>query len=142
MRKREVANGQFNPRTDGERGLGGVFVVLSHVLSSVLSGVLLMSVLLSPSPAKAQSYEQGSSERKVIARVEPEYPDALKRLYIGGVVRVEVLVAPNGMVKSTKLLGGSPILGQSTMKALKQWRYAPAVADEVLTVKFEFDPHR
>jgi TonB family protein len=156
--KREVANGQINPRTDGKRGLGGAFVVLSHALSEalsealsgtlsgVLSGALVMSVLLSPSPTGAQSYDQISSERKserkVITRVEPEYPDALKRLYIGGAVRVEVLVAPNGVVKSTKLLGGSPILGQSSMKALKQWRYAPATADEVLTVKFEFDPHR
>jgi len=66
----------------------------------------------------------------------------LKRLYIGGVVRVEVVIAPNGVVKSTKLLGGSPILGQSTMKAIKKWRYAPAASEEVLTVKLEFDPHR
>ena len=78
----------------------------------------------------------------MISRVEPEYPDALKKLYIGGVVRVEVQVAPNGTVKSTKLLGGSPILGQSTMKAVKQWKYAPAAAEETLTVKLEFDPHR
>jgi TonB family protein len=138
MLKHEVANGQIKRRTDGKGGLGGVFAVLSHTLS----GALVMSVLLSPSPAKAQSYDQSPSERKVITRVEPEYPDALKRLYIGGVVRVEVLVAPNGVVKSTKLLGGSPILGQSSMKALKQWRYASAAAGEVLTVKFEFDPHR
>jgi len=142
MLKREVANGQLNRRTDGKRGLGGVFVVLSRALSGALSGALVMSVLLSPSPTKAQSYDQSSSERKVITRVEPEYPETLKRLYIGGVVRVEVLVAPNGVVKSTKLLGGSPILGQSTMKALKQWRYAPAATAEVLTVKLEFDPHR
>jgi TonB family protein len=142
MLKREVANGQIKRRTDGKRGSGEMFAVLSHALSSVLSGALVMSVLLSPSPARAQSYDQSPSERKVITRVEPEYPDALKRLYIGGVVRVEVLVAPNGVVKSTKLLGGSPILGQSSMKALKQWRYAPAAAGEVLTVKFEFDPHR
>ena len=142
MLKREVANGQFNRRTDGKRGLGGAFVILSRALSGVLSGALVISMLLSPSPTKAQSSDQSSSERKVITRVEPEYPDALKRLYIGWVVRVEVLVAPNGVVKSTKLLGGSPILGQSSMKALKQWRYAPAAAEEVLTVKFEFDPHR
>jgi TonB family protein len=142
MLKREVASGQINRRTDGKRGVGGVFVVLSHALSGVLSGALVMSVLLTPSPTMAQSYDQSPSDRKVITRVEPEYPDTLKRLYIGGVVRVEVLVAPNGVVKSTTLLGGSPILGQSTMKALKQWRYAGAAADEVLTVKFEFDPHR
>ena len=109
--------------------------------------VLLLSAIaawgaLNAAPLAAQTYDQGTSARKVLSRVEPEYPDTLKRLYIGGVVRVEVLVAPNGTVKSTRLLGGSPILGQSTMKALKQWKYAPAAADEVLTVKVEFDPHR
>jgi protein TonB len=101
-----------------------------------------MSVMLSALPTAAQTSDQSSSDRKVITRVEPEYPDALKKLYIGGVVRVEVQVAPNGTVKSTKLLGGSPILGQSTMKAVKQWKYAPASAEETLTVKLEFDPHR
>jgi len=53
-----------------------------------------------------------------------------------------VVVLPNGSVKSTTLLGGSPILGQSTMKAIKQWKYAPAASEEKITVKIEFDPHR
>ena len=126
MLKREVVNG----RTQNE----------SRFLVAFL--LLMMSVLFLSLPLAAQSPEQDSSDRKVITRVEPEYPDALKRLYIGGVVRVEVLVAPNGLVKSTRLLGGSPILGQSTMKAVKQWRYAPASSEETLTVKLEFDPHR
>jgi TonB family protein len=104
--------------------------------------LLMMSVLVSSLPLAAQAHDQSSSERKVITRVEPEYPDALKRLYIGGVVRLEVVVAPNGVVKSTKLLGGSPILGQSTMKAVQQWKFAPAAFEEVLTVKLEFDPYR
>jgi TonB family protein len=124
--KREVVN----RRTQNESRLLVAFVLL-------MTSVSLLSL-----PLAAQSSEQDSSDRKVITRVEPEYPDALKRLYIGGVVRVEVLVAPNGVVKSTRLLGGSPILGQSTMKAVKQWRYAPASSEETLTVKLEFDPHR
>jgi TonB family protein len=126
MLKHEVTN----RRTQNESRLLVAFVLL------------MMSVPLLSLPLAAQSPEQDSSDRKVITRVEPEYPDALKRLYIGGVVRVEVLVAPNGLVKSTRLLGGSPILGQSTMKAVKQWRYAPATSEETLTVKLEFDPHR
>jgi TonB family protein len=126
MLKREVVN----RRTQNESRLLVAFVLL-------MTSVSLLSL-----PLAAQSSEQDSSDRKVITRVEPEYPDALKRLYIGGVVRVEVLVAANGVVKSTRLLGGSPILGQSTMKALKQWRYAPASSEETLTVKLEFDPHR
>jgi TonB family protein len=113
-------------------------VVLCRSLIAYI--LLTMSMCLCALPLAAQS--SVSSDRKVLTRVEPEYPDALKRLYIGGVVRLEVVVAPNGNVKSTKLLGGSPILGQSTMKAVKQWKYAPAAADETLTVKLEFDPHR
>jgi len=104
-------------------------------------GVLLMSSLFVGVFGVARTYAQ-DSDRKLITRVEPDYPDALKRLYIGGVVRVEVMVAPNGSVRSTKLLGGSPILGQSSMKAIMKWKYVPAAADEKLTVKVEFDPHK
>lgn len=89
----------------------------------------------------ARSYAQ-EGDRRIVTRVEPDYPDALKKLYIGGVVRVEVQVAPNGSVKDVKLLGGNPILGQSTMKAVKMWKYAPAPTNETLTVKLEFDPHK
>src|SRR5579863_980625 len=113
-------------------GRGGLVLTLSLTLFMMLGGWA----------RAAQTYETGGDERKVVSRVDPDYPDALKKLYIGGVVRVEVLVAPNGSVKSTKLLGGSPILGQSTMKAIKQWKYVPAGSEETLTVKVEFDPHR
>ena len=136
MLKREVVN----CRTNSKRRFPVVFDLGTSSLLTL--GLLMTSVLLSSVSVAAQAHDQNSSDRKVITRVEPEYPDALKRLYIGGVVRVEVLVAPNGVVKSTKLLGGSPILGQSTMKAVKQWKYAPAASEEVLTVKLEFDPHR
>lgn len=105
-------------------------------------GVVALCGLWGGIARAAQTYETSGEERKVISRVDPEYPDALKRLYIGGIVRVEVQIAPNGTVKNTKLLGGSPILGQSTMKAIKQWKYAPAPTEATLTVKVEFDPHR
>lgn len=108
----------------------------------LILAAISVSVLLSIAPVLAQTYETTGSERKVISRVDPEYPDALKRLYIGGIVRVEVVVFPNGAVKETRLLGGNPILGQSTMKAIQRWKYAPAGAEQTLMVKVEFDPHR
>jgi TonB family protein len=110
---------------------GFVFLLSMVILCGLWRGI-----------ARAQTYETTGDDRKVITRVDPDYPDTLKRLYIGGVVRVEVQVAPNGTVKSTKLLGGNPILGQSTMKAMKQWKYASAPTEATLTVKVEFDPHR
>jgi TonB family protein len=104
--------------------------------------LLTLPLFLRGASFAGQTYDQVPGERKIVSRVDPEYPATLKRLYIGGVVRVAVLVAPNGIVKSTELLGGNPILGQSTMKAIKQWKYAPASTDETLTVKVEFDSHR
>src|SRR5437016_5794612 len=100
-------------------------------------GAALLHILCSG--AAAQTYENSPGERKVLSRVTPDYPDGFQQLYIGGVVRVEVVVAASGNVRSMKLLGGSPILGQSSMMAIKQWKYAPSAADETLTVKIEFD---
>lgn len=76
-----------------------------------------------------------------MTRVEPEYPETLKRLYIGGVVRVEIVIGGNGSVQTTELLGGNPILGQSAMKAIKQWKYEPGPKEKMI-VQLEFDPHR
>ena len=109
-----------------------------------LASVFAILFFATPALVSAQTTEQQQavSDRKVISRVEPEYPETLKRLYIGGVVRVQVVVQPSGEVASTELVGGSPILGQSAMKAIKQWKYAKASAPETLIVRLEFDPHR
>lgn len=106
--------------------------------------ILVVFTLLScglVSPVASQMREQTFSQRKVVTRVEPEYPETLKRLFIGGIVRVEVVVEPDGAVDKVQLLGGSPILGQSAMKAIKQWKYARSAAREKLVVVMEFDPH-
>jgi TonB family protein len=94
--------------------------------------------LFSARPSCAQTHDH---ERKVMTRIEPDYPETLKRLYIGGAVRVETVVASDGTVESTKLLGGNPILGQSAIKAIKKWKYAPASGKETVVVKLEFNPY-
>ena len=92
-------------------------------------------------PLFSQSND-GAGERKVVTRVEPKYPPTLERLYIGGVVKLQVDVSANGTVESAQLLGGNPILGQSAIAAVKQWKYAPAKTKTRQTERLEFDPHR
>src|SRR5438309_466697 len=70
-------------------------------------------------PLFSQSGE-GASERRVIARVEAKYPPTLERLYIGGVVRLQVDMAANGTGETAQLIGGNPILGQAAIAAVKQ----------------------
>ena len=106
------------------------------------AGVLLcITVCIVSLPLLLQSQEN-ASERKVIARVEPTYPPTLERLYIGGVVRLQVDVAANGTVESAQLIGGNPILGQAAIAAVKQWKYSPAKTKTRTTERLEFDPHQ
>jgi TonB family protein len=88
-----------------------------------------------------RSQAQDAPARKVITRVEPKYPATLERLYIGGVVKLEVVVAANGSVESAALIGGNPILGQAAIAAVKQWKYAAGPAKTTVTERLEFDPH-
>jgi TonB family protein len=108
----------------------------------LVAAAIAASACFSAKSAFPQTHEQNASDRKIVTRIEPEYPETLKRLYIGGVVRVEVVVGSNGAVQTTELLGGNPILGQSAMKAIKQWKYTPAGSKEKLVMQLEFDPHR
>jgi TonB family protein len=78
----------------------------------------------------------------VITRVEPKYPPTLERLYIGGVVRLQVDIAASGTVESAQLIGGNPILGQAAIAAVKQWKYTPAKTKTRTVERLEFDPHR
>src|SRR5580698_7379902 len=64
---------------------------------------LVIVVFLSLAPSVAQVQEQSSKERKLITRVDPEYPETMKRLYIGRVVRVEVDIEPSVLLWCTKL---------------------------------------
>jgi TonB family protein len=92
-------------------------------------------------PLFSQS-EEAAPERKVITRVEPKYPPTLERMYIGGVVRLQVDISANGTVESAQLLGGNPILGQAAITAVKQWKYAAGNRKTQQVERLEFDPHR
>lgn len=113
---------------------------LKTVASFFLAGLFV--IIMSGSVQAQQARQVDNPERRIANRVEPEYPETLKRLFIGGIVRIQVMVNPNGRVESAELLGGSPILGQSAIKAVKQWKYAPSAGTDKLIVQLEFDPHR
>lgn len=87
----------------------------------------------------ALSQESG---RKILKQVEPEYPRVLKKMEIGGVVRLKVTIRPDGSVASTEVLGGNPILATEAQKAVAQWKFVPASGTSSTEVKVTFDPHK
>ena len=110
-----------------KRWFGGVF------LAAVVG-----FVLLHPLSSHAQ---QDQVNRKVKSKVSPAYPELARRMSIAGVVKVQVVVAPNGSVKSTKVVGGHPLLVTAAVDAVKKWRFEPAADETTGVVEFKFDPN-
>jgi len=82
-----------------------------------------------------------NAQRKVIRRVKPEYPETLRRLNIGGTVRLRVTISAKGNVEEVELLGGNPILGEAAIVAVKQWVYTAGHSRDLIEVSIPFDPH-
>jgi TonB family protein len=82
------------------------------------------------------------TQRRLISQVEPEYPDTLKRLNIGGTVRLRVTIGPKGNVEGVEVLGGNPILGDSAAAAVRQWVYSASHSRTMEEVSIPFGPDR
>lgn len=76
--------------------------------------------------------------RKPVANPDPEYPEIARRMNISGTVKVELVIAPDGTIKSAKVLGGHPLLADAVQKALKKWKFAPGVSETTMQVDFKF----
>src|SRR5271167_4238765 len=73
---------------------------------------LLATVVFAGSLAIAQQATVEESKRKIKTKSNPAYPDLARRMGIAGKVRIEVVVAPDGRVKTTRAIGGHPVLVQ------------------------------
>lgn len=81
----------------------------------------------------------GDSERKIVWRVPPKYPELAKKMNVHGTVRIEAVVRPNGSVKSTRVLGGNPVLVDAAVDAVEKWRFAAAQGDTTQVVQIVFE---
>ena len=82
----------------------------------------------------------GELSRKPKVTVAPVYPDMARRMSITGTVKLAVVVSPNGMVKSSKPVGGHPLLVNAAMDAMKQWKFESAPTESSGIVQFTFHP--
>ena len=101
---------------------------------SVLACILL---LLPAQSLLAQN--SGKTARKVLVRVEPEYPAVFKYGRFQAHVVAQVTVLPNGNVSHVDIKSGNPMFAEFATKALMKWKYAPAPSQTVEDVSFNFE---
>jgi TonB family protein len=78
----------------------------------------------SPSGAGQPAVSDGD-ERSLLHRVEPQYPAEAKARHIQGPVVLDIQVMGDGAVGKVAVVSGDPLLTQSAIDAVKQWRYQP-----------------
>src|SRR6266487_45035 len=103
------------------------------ILAAVV--IALMSNLVNAQNSTVSS----NSERKISSRVAPVYPELAKKMHIHGTVRVEAIVRPNGSVKSTRVLGGNPVLVDAAQDAVGKWKFEPTQAETTEVVQLAFE---
>ena len=99
--------------------------------------VLVPVNVLAPNRSLSQTSSQGA--RKVLSQVVPLYPNLARPMRIQGTVKADVLVAPDGSVKSVEIKGGHPLFVQAAQNALRQWKWeaAPHETHEIIELRFK-----
>ena len=102
--------------------------------------LMAMSLGLAGKSSRAFGAEDAEITRKVKTRVTPVYPEIARRMNISGVVKLVVVVAANGSVKSTKVMGGHPLLVSAAEDAVKKWKFETSAQEDSGVVEFTFRP--
>jgi periplasmic protein TonB len=81
-----------------------------------------------PSPAQAparRSISEGVQQAMLIRRVEPSYPTLARQLRREGRVELHAIISTDGTVQALEVVSGDPLLIQSALGAVREWRYRP-----------------
>jgi TonB family protein len=79
-----------------------------------------------------------ADERAVRSKVAPVYPELAKRMKIGGIIKIEVTVDPQGAVVETKAVSGNRMLSVAAEEAVRKWKFVPGAAQSTVEVTVNF----
>jgi TonB family protein len=106
-------------------------------VTTFLAVVAVVGLALVPAQrASAQPHP----ERRVISKIAPAYPELARRMHLQGAVKLEVGVKADGAVKSTRVLGGNPVLVQAAADAVSKWKFEVSPGETVEIVQLTFQP--
>ena len=110
-------------------------------VSSLFLALILASPVVSSPTASAQSENvEVEGSRKIVSRIMPTYPSIARSMNLTGSVKLEIVVAPNGSVKSIQVIGGSPVFSQAAESALHAWKWEKGEHETTEHLEVRFKP--
>jgi protein TonB len=86
------------------------------------------NVIVPPPPPAPSSHPPRVSrmmEGNLIFRVQPQYPTLARQARVQGIVVLRAVITREGKIANLQVMSGHPLLVQSAMDAVLQWRYRP-----------------
>jgi periplasmic protein TonB len=81
-----------------------------------------------PRPTQTRIRQGGNvTAAMLINRVQPVYPPLARQTRISGTVRLHAIIGKDGSVQQLEVISGHPLLVQSALDAVRQWRYRPTL---------------
>lgn len=109
--------------------------------ASFLGHVALIATLTASVAYAAPAVAQDSpGDRRIVEKVEPTYPVLAQRNGLSGIVKLKVLIGPDGKVKSVEVLGGNPVFVDNASASVKKWKWSVSDHDTTQIVQLNFSP--
>jgi protein TonB len=109
-------------------------------ISNALFCLLIAALVFFP-PLSSGQQVGPDGQRKILSRVMPVYPQLARRTNVSGTVKLDALIAPDGTVKATEVVGGNPILIQAAVDAVRKWKFGAAAQPTKERIELKFSPH-
>jgi protein TonB len=114
-------------------------------MGGVIGGIISSTPLSVPKVATPQRVRVsgGVTAGNLVFGPKPPYPSLAKTARIQGAVVLHAVISKNGTIENLQVVSGHPMLTQSALEAVRQWKYKPYVlngepveVDTTITVNF------
>jgi TonB family protein len=117
----------------------GLIAVLSGLDESMPKPLSLATLALSICAVQVCAQSSQIEDKRPVKRlVQPIVPEFATKLNLTGAVKIEVTIAPDGTVKSTRIIGGHPVLASAAENAAQKSTFQPGPKETVEVIEFKF----
>ncbi|MGH9603738.1 MAG: energy transducer TonB [Terriglobales bacterium] len=95
---------------------------MGGVLGGIISSTPVAVPRIAPSRVRVS---QGVVQGNAISQPKPLYPQMARMARVQGSVVLQAVISKNGNIENLRVVSGHPMLTQSALDAVRQWRYRP-----------------
>jgi protein TonB len=105
---------------------------MGGVIGGVIGGVATVAPIAPKVAGPKAPVRVGGrvKEPRLIVRVDPRYPPLAIQTHMQGAVIVDAVIDEHGNVVEARVVSGPPLLIQSAMDAVRQWKYEPTYLND------------